>query len=114
MAGQACPVCSKPIEPGDGVSFQHGQLMHLACRDARVRVQPEQRETVYRGVTIVVDCNQVGKRWRPLAVIRTAVGPVTLRGELLHLYHHPAEALAAALDTARHWIDKTAGPGKAR
>jgi hypothetical protein len=31
MAGQPCPFCAKPIEPGEHVAFQHGILMHLHC-----------------------------------------------------------------------------------
>jgi hypothetical protein len=30
-----CPVCSFAIAPGDGVSFQRGQLIHLACYEGR-------------------------------------------------------------------------------
>lgn len=35
--GRACPVCRRPLEPGQGVSFQHGRLIHLACYEQHLR-----------------------------------------------------------------------------
>lgn len=35
--GKACPVCEQPIAPGQGVSFQDGELIHLACYETSRR-----------------------------------------------------------------------------
>jgi hypothetical protein len=37
MAGQSCPLCARPIEPGQGVAFRQGTLRHLSCADDRAR-----------------------------------------------------------------------------
>jgi hypothetical protein len=37
MAGQRCPLCARPIEPGQNVAFREGSLRHLRCIDDGVR-----------------------------------------------------------------------------
>jgi hypothetical protein len=37
MAGQLCPLCARPIEPGENVAFREGSLRHLRCSDNGVR-----------------------------------------------------------------------------
>jgi hypothetical protein len=37
MAGQLCPLCASPIEPGENVAFREGSLRHLRCTDNGVR-----------------------------------------------------------------------------
>jgi hypothetical protein len=37
MAGQLCPLCARPIEPGENVAFREGTLRHMRCIDAGVR-----------------------------------------------------------------------------
>ena len=34
-----CPVCELMIEPGQPVSFQHGELLHLACYETLARLK---------------------------------------------------------------------------
>jgi hypothetical protein len=36
MAGQLCPLCARPIEPGENVAFREGTLRHMRCIDAGV------------------------------------------------------------------------------
>jgi hypothetical protein len=31
MAGQRCPLCSRPIEPGENVAFREATLRRLHC-----------------------------------------------------------------------------------
>lgn len=35
--GRTCPVCEQPLEPGQGVSFQRGELIHLTCYEKHRR-----------------------------------------------------------------------------
>jgi endogenous inhibitor of DNA gyrase (YacG/DUF329 family) len=37
MAGQLCPLCARPIEPGEKVALRGGTLRHMRCIDAGVR-----------------------------------------------------------------------------
>jgi hypothetical protein len=37
MAGQLCPLCARPIEPGENVAFREGTLRHLRCTSDGVR-----------------------------------------------------------------------------
>jgi hypothetical protein len=39
---RVCAVCEQVVEPGDRVSFQHGDLLHLDCYE-RTKTKPPTR-----------------------------------------------------------------------
>ena len=108
MAGQPCRICDKRIEPGEAVSFQEGELIHMTCYRVQSRVTRRRTDCTYKGQTIQVVCYPLMGRWRPAASVESP-GRFTRLGPM-KLCDNAEEALAFALKTATAWIDKNAAP----
>ena len=109
MAGQACLICSLPINPGERVSFQDGELLHMICYSEQSKSARRGKEIAYKGYTVRVFCYQLLGRWRPVANVESPLGRGTpTRFGRMKLCDSVGEALALALKTAADWIDKGA------
>jgi hypothetical protein len=73
VAGQSCLICVAPIRPGEAVSFQDGELVHMACYNGQSQATRRRKETTYKGHTIRLYCYPVMGQWRPIAVIEFPV-----------------------------------------
>jgi hypothetical protein len=59
MAGQLCPLCDRPIEPGQPVAFRQGMLRHLSCIDAGAReAAPTNGTSRAEEPTVCAACDQ--------------------------------------------------------
>jgi hypothetical protein len=101
MAGQACSICSVPINPGERVSFQDGELLHMTCYYERLKAVRRGREIAYKGHTVRVFCYPLLGQWRPLATVESPLerGTPTRLGRM-KLCNSVEEALALASKTA--------------
>ena len=109
MAGQPCFICSEPIKPGEGVSFQDGELVHMKCYNEQPRATPRRKESTYKGHTIQIFCYPMIGRWRPSAIVESPGRVRSTRLGRMKLCDTAQEALAFALKTATAWIDNGAG-----
>ena len=105
MAGQPCRICSAPIEPGEAVSFNDGELLHMACCSQRSEITPRRTETTYRGFTIRVLSYPLLGRWRADVIVH---GPGRRATDLGRMPFRDSsrEALAWGWKAATEWIDK--------
>lgn len=108
MAGQACRICSEPIKPGEPVSFQEGELVHMACHNEQSQTTRRRKGTTYKGHTVQLFCYPLLGRWRPTAIVESPGRVSSTRLGRMKLCDSAQGALAFALKTAIDWIDKSA------
>src|SRR5688572_11671972 len=105
MAGQACLICSLPINPGERVSFQDGELLHMTCYDEQSKSAQRGKEIAYKGHTVRVFCYPLLGQWRPLATVDSPGGRgAQTRFGRMNLCDSVEAALALPLKTAADWI----------
>jgi len=109
MAGQLCMTCSLPIKPGERVSFQDGELLHMTCYDEQSKSAQRGKGIAYKGHTVRVFCYPLLGQWRPLATVDSPGGRgAQTRFGRMKPCDSVEKALALALKTAADWIDKGA------
>jgi hypothetical protein len=98
-----------PINPGERVSFQDGERLHMTCYYEQSKSARRGKEIAYKGHTVRVFCYPLLGRWRPLATVESPLGRGTqTRFGRMKPCDSVEEALALALKTAADWIDKGA------
>jgi hypothetical protein len=108
VAGQPCRICSEPIKPGEPVSFQDGELVHMTCYNDQSQATRRRRETTYKDHTVQLFCYPLMGRWRPAAIVESPGRARSTRLGRMELCDSAQGALAFALKTATDWIDKSA------
>ena len=109
MAGQACLICSLPINPEERVSFQDGELLHMTCYDEQSKSARRGKAIAYKGHIVRVLCYPLLGRWRPFATVESPLSRGTpTRFGRMKLCDSVEDALALALKTAADWIDNAA------
>jgi len=107
VAGQSCLICAAPIRPGEAVSFQDGDLVHMTCYSEQSHATRRRKETTYKGHTIRLYCYPLMGQWRPVAIIESPGGISSTRLGRMKLCDSPQQALAFALKTATDSIDES-------
>ena len=112
VAGQACQICYKRIHPGESVSFQEGELIHMTCYKSQVAER--RTDCTYKGHIIRIVCYPLMGRWRPAALVESPGRGRSTRLGLMTLCDSAQAALAFALKAATEWVDKNAAtaPGQ--
>jgi len=108
VAGQPCLICSDPIKPGEPVSFQDGELVHMPCYNDQSKATLRRKETTYKGYLVQLFCYPLMGRWRPVAVVESPGRARSTRLGRMKLCDTAQEALAFALKAASDWIDEGA------
>jgi hypothetical protein len=106
VAGQSCFICSEPIKPGEAVSFQDGELVHMTCYNEQSQTTRRHKHTTYKGHTVRLFCYPLMGQWRPVAIIESPGRVHSTRLGRLKLCDSAQAALAFALKTATDSIDK--------
>jgi hypothetical protein len=107
VAGQPCLICSEPIKPGERVSFQHGELVHMTCYNEQSNSTPRRKKITYKGHTVQLFCYPFMGRWRPAAIVESPGRVSSTRLGPMKLCDSAQKAMVLALKTATDWIDES-------